>query len=179
MITLNEIRAAKILIVDDREANVALLESILHREGYKSIARTLDACEVCELHRQYNFDLILLDLHMPVMDGFEVMAGLKALALDPWLPVLVVTAQPGHLLRALQSGARDFVSKPFDLSEVLMRVHNLLEVRLLHKQLTEYSEKLEIRNRLICETFGRHLSEDVMESLTALPDVIKLGGPTH
>jgi adenylate cyclase len=179
MITANQIHAAKILIVDDMEANVALLEGILRRDGYTSIQRTLDGREVCELHRLHQFDLILLDLQMPVMDGFEVMTGLQALEADGYLPVLVITAQPGHLLRALRAGARDFISKPFDLAEVLMRVHNLLEVRLLHKELVGYTKQLVVRNELICETFGRYLSDEVMESLVALPDVIKLGGDTH
>ncbi len=178
MITSSAIHSATILIVDDREANVLLLEGILRRDGYTAISSTTDSRKVCELHRVNRYDLILLDLHMPAMDGFEVMASLRALDLDAYLPVLVITAQPGHLLRALQSGARDFISKPFDLAEVLMRVHNLVEMRLLHKEQIEHAKKLEIRNELICETFGRYLSEDVMENLVALPDVIKLGGET-
>ena len=88
--------------------------------------------EVCELHRKNRYDLILLDLQMPGMDGFQVMEGLKEIETDGYLPVLVITAQPGHKLRALQAGAKDFVSKPFDALEVLTRVHNMLEVRLLH-----------------------------------------------
>ncbi len=179
MITADQIHAASILIVDDMEANVALLEGVLRRDGYKTISHTFDPREVCALHKKHRYDLILLDLHMPAMDGFEVMAGLQALEVDAYLPVLVVTAQPGHLLQALKAGARDFISKPFDLAEVLMRVHNLLEVRLLHRELVHYSQKLVLRNQLICETFGRHLSEDVMESLLALPEVIRLGGATH
>ena len=179
MITANQIHAASILIVDDMEANVALLEGILRRDGYTNVTHTLDSREVCALHSEHHYDLILLDLHMPAMDGFEVMAGLQALEVDSYLPVLVITAQPGHLLRALKCGARDFISKPFDLAEVLMRVHNLLEVRVLHRELLVYSKKLVIRNELICETFGRYLSDEVMESLAALPDVIKLGGETH
>ena len=91
--------------------------------------------EVCELHLKNRYDLILLDLQMPGMDGFQVMEGLKEIEPDGYLPVLVITAQPGHKLRALQAGAKDFVSKPFELAEVLARVHNMLEVRLLHKEL--------------------------------------------
>ena len=72
---------------------------------------------------------------MPAMDGFQVMEGLKANAIDGYLPVLVITAQPGHKLRALQAGAKDFVSKPFDLVEVQTRIHNMLEVRLLYQRL--------------------------------------------
>lgn len=177
--TSSEIYSANILIVDDKEANILLLEGVLRREGYLHLSRTLDSTKVFDLHRLHKYDLILLDLHMPGMDGFEVMASLKSLEKDAYLPVLVVTAQPGHVLRALRAGARDFVSKPFDLAEVLMRVSNLLEVRLLHKQLLSYSKKLEVRNQVLSETFGRHLSEDVLEQLLALPEILRVGGQTH
>lgn len=179
MITPAEIHAAHILIVDDREANILLLEGILRREGYQHISRTLDSTQVFELHRLNRYDLILLDLHMPKMDGFEVMANLKSLEKEGYLPVLVVTAQPGHLLRSLRAGARDFISKPFDLAEVLMRVHNLLEVRLLHRALLTYSRQLEVRNQVLKETFGRQLSESSLEQLLALPEILKVGGETH
>jgi len=84
---------------------------------------------------------------MPGMDGFQVMEGLKEIEPDGYLPVLVITAQPGHKLRALQAGAKDFISKPFELAEVLARVHNMLEVRLLHKELHNYNDVLEQRVR--------------------------------
>ena len=90
--------------------------------------------EVCALHRKNRYDLILLDLQMPGMDGFQVMEGLKTNVADSYLPVIVLTAQPGHKLRALQAGAKDFISKPFDLVEVKTRIHNMLEVRLLYKE---------------------------------------------
>ncbi|MCX6954155.1 MAG: PAS domain S-box protein, partial [Verrucomicrobia bacterium] len=122
-----------ILIVDDQPANVAVLDQMLRAAGYVSVASTNDPRAVCALQRQHGYDLILLDLQMPGMDGFQVMEGLKEIDPDGAVPVLVLTAQPGHKLRALKSGAKDFVSKPFDLAEVLMRVHNLLEVRLLHR----------------------------------------------
>ena len=80
---------------------------------------------------------------MPGMDGFQVMEGLKTNDADGYLPVLVITAQPGHKLRALQAGAKDFISKPFDLVEVKTRIHNMLEVRLLYKQLENYNKVLE------------------------------------
>ena len=100
----------------------------------RRIASTMDPHEVCALHRKNHYDLILLDLQMPGMDGFQVMEGLKEIETDGYLPVLVITAQPGHKLRALQAGAKDFISKPFDLVEVKTRIHNMLEVRLLHRQ---------------------------------------------
>ncbi len=138
-----ELRDAKILIVDDQAANISLLEQLLHDDGYTQVSSTLDPQEVCALHRKNAYDLILLDLQMPVMDGFQVMEGLKTNVDDPYLPVLVLTAQPGHKLRALQAGAKDFISKPFDLVEVKTRIYNMLEVRLLYKKLENYSKELE------------------------------------
>ena len=143
MITESDILKAKVLIVDDQESNVILLEQILHGAGYTCVASTMNPHEVCALHRKNRYDLILLDLQMPGMDGFQVMEGLKTNDADAYLPVLVITAQPGHKLRALQAGAKDFVSKPFDLVEVKTRIHNMLEVRLLYKQLENYSKVLE------------------------------------
>jgi diguanylate cyclase (GGDEF)-like protein len=138
-----DILNAGILIVDDQEANVQLLEQMLRGAGYARITSTRDPHAVCALHRANHYDLILLDLRMPGMDGFQVMESLKEIETDGYLPVLAVTAEPAHKLRALQSGAKDFVSKPFDLAEVLMRVHNMLEVRLLHEAARNYSKMLE------------------------------------
>jgi two-component system cell cycle response regulator len=138
-----EILNAAILIVDDLEANVLLLEQMLRNAGYTRITSTRDPYAVSALHRDKHFDLILLDLRMPGMDGFQVMEELKGIETDDYLPVLAVTAEPANKLRALQSGAKDFVSKPFDLAEVLMRVHNMLEVRLLHETARRYSKMLE------------------------------------
>jgi len=138
-----DILNARILIVDDLEANVILLERMLRGAGYVSITSTMNPGEVCELHRNNRYDLILLDLLMPGMDGFRVMEGLKEIETGGYLPVLVITAQPGHKLRALQTGARDFISKPFEMAEVLARVHNMLEVRLLHDESKSHSKALE------------------------------------
>ena len=134
---------ASILIVDDQESNISLLEQMLTETGYTAISSTMNPLEVCALHRKNNYDLILLDLQMPQMDGFQVMEALKMNLVDGYFPVLVITAQPGHKIRALQAGARDFVSKPFDLVEVRTRIRNMLEVRLLHKRLANYSRELE------------------------------------
>ena len=143
MLDPSEILQAKCLIVDDSAVNVRLLEQMLRDAGYSRISTTMDPRSVCALHREYAYDLILLDLQMPGMDGFEVMEGLRAVEADGYIPVLVVTAQPGHKQRALAAGAKDFVSKPFDLTEVLMRVHNLLEVRLLYRQVAQHNRRLE------------------------------------
>jgi len=132
MISSFDILNARILIVDDQEANVLLLEQMLHGAGYVSIESTTDPNQVCKLHNKNFYDLILLDLQMPGMDGFQVMEGLKNIETNGYLPVLVLTAQPDQKLRALKAGAKDFVSKPFELAEVLIRVYNMIEVRLLH-----------------------------------------------
>ncbi len=143
MVAKSDILNASILIVDDQEANVSLLEQLLREAGYTSVASTMNPREVCALHRKNRYDLILLDLQMPGMDGFQVIEGLKTNDADGYLPVLVITAQPGHKLRALQAGAKDFISKPFDLVEVKTRIHNMLEVRLLYKKLENYNKLLE------------------------------------
>jgi DNA-binding NtrC family response regulator len=143
IITESEILSATILIVDDQETNVTLIEQMLREAGYISIASTMNPQEVCALHQKNHYDLILLDLQMPVMDGFQVMERLKADSTDIYLPVLVITAQPDHKLRALQAGAKDFVSKPFDLAEVKLRIHNMLEVQLLYKNLEGHNNLLE------------------------------------
>ena len=143
MLNASEILNAGILIVDDQEVNVSLLEQLLSEAGYTRVASTMNAHEVCTLHRRNDYDLILLDLQMPGMDGFQVMAGLKANVTDGYLPVIVLTAQPGHKLRALQAGAKDFISKPFDLVEVKTRIHNMLEVRLLYRALAAHNTLLE------------------------------------
>ncbi len=145
MLPASEILQGRILIVDDQSANVLLLEKMLSGAGYVSVTSTTHPDEVCGLHQQNHYDLILLDLQMPIMSGFQVMEGLRKIEPDGYLPVLVITAQPGHKLRALESGAKDFVTKPFDRSEVLLRVRNMLEVRLLNRELRKYSEELEQR----------------------------------
>lgn len=161
-----DILNASILIVDDQEANIILLEQLLSEAGYTAVTSTMNPRDVCALHHKNGYDLILLDLQMPGMDGFTVMEGLKTNEADSYLPVIVLTAQPGHKLRALQTGAKDFISKPFDLIEVKTRIHNMLEVRLLHKKLENYSLVLEqtVRER----TAELRESEARYRSLTEL-----------
>lgn len=145
MVSTADILNANILIVDDLEANVMLLEQMLREAGYQTITSTMDPHTVCALHRDNHYDLILLDLQMPGMDGFDVMACLQEITTEGYVPILAITAQPGHKLRALASGAKDFVAKPFDLVEVKTRIHNLLEVRLLYKKLDMYNRALELK----------------------------------
>jgi len=162
----SEILEASILIVDDQESNISLLEQLLSETGYTRVTSTLNPQEVCALHRQNRYDLILLDLQMPVMDGFQVMESLKTNEADAYLPVLVLTAQPGHKLNALQAGAKDFISKPFDLVEVKTRIHNMLEVRLLYKKLESYNAVLE--QTVLERTAQLRESEARYRSLTEL-----------
>ena len=169
MVSAAEILQAGILIVDDQEANVRLLERMLRGAGYTAVASTTQPGQVCELHRQHRYALILLDLQMPVMDGFQVMAELKPIETDGYLPVLVITAQPDHKLRALQAGARDFVSKPFDLPEVLMRVHNLLEVRLLHREAKMLYERVAAEQQVSERLLLNVLPQAIAERLKAPP----------
>jgi CheY-like chemotaxis protein len=138
-----DILHATILVVDDQPVNVQLLEQLLASAGYTRVSATTNPLEVAALHAQHRYDLILLDLKMPDMDGFEVMEALKKDKHDIYLSVIVLTAEPGHKLRALQAGAKDFISKPFDVVEVKTRIHNTLEVRLLYKKLENYSKLLE------------------------------------
>ena len=135
-----DILNAKILVVDDSSDNIELMEEILREEGYACVSSTMLPEQVCPLHRQHNYDLILLDLQMPGLNGFQVMKGLKEIEHGGYLPVLALTAQPSFKIAALEAGARDFISKPFDLLEVHKRIHNMLEVRLLYKELAQYSK---------------------------------------
>jgi adenylate cyclase len=161
VIDSSDVLKASILIVDDKKENILLLEQMLRNAGYVSISSTTNPVEVSQLHRRNRYDLILLDLQMPVMDGFQVMESLKDVETEGYLPVLVLTAQPDHKLRALKAGAKDFVSKPFDLAEVLIRVYNMIEVRLLHQ------ETKELYNRVVAE---QKVSERLL--LNVLPHAI-------
>jgi PAS domain S-box-containing protein len=166
MIPSADILNAKILIVDDQETNVQLLEQLLQSAGFTGFSSTMAPDTVSALHAENAYDLILLDLQMPVMDGFQVMDSLKANTNDPYLPVIVLTAQPGHKLRALQAGAKDFVSKPFDLVEVKTRIYNMLEVRLLYKRLADFNRVLE--QTVLERTAELRESEARYRSLTEL-----------
>jgi diguanylate cyclase (GGDEF)-like protein len=133
---------AKILLVDDDEVSVRLLQQLLQHKGYQRVSVATDPREVSPLHAREAFDLIVLDIEMPAMDGFEVMAALQTDGRD-YVPVLAVTGKPTHKLRALEGGAKDFVSKPFDWDEVFVRIYNMLQVKLLLDEAREHAKQLE------------------------------------
>jgi putative two-component system response regulator len=135
----------RILIIDDEPVNLKLLDKMLHAQGYENLVLVSDPREVLGSYEELHPDLILLDINMPHLDGYQVMEQLKALN-DPLLPpIVILTAQSGkdYLLRALAAGARDFISKPFDRNELLMRVRNLLDAQLAHRLIHDQKKMLE------------------------------------
>lgn len=161
------IKAARILVVDDNPANVALLEALLDEEGFEDVTGVTDPRQVVPLHTSAPFDIILLDIRMPHMDGHEVLRRLhEARADDDYVPVLVLTAQTDAetRLKALESGARDFVTKPFIREEVISRIRNMLEVRALYTERARQNARLE---DLVAERTGR--LKAIMDNA---PDVI-------
>ncbi len=138
-------KAARMLIVDDESANLKLLERLLNSHGYSNIDLVSDAREVVAHYQAIRPDLILLDINMPYLDGYQVMEQLQALD-DPLLPpIVILTAQhdKSYLLRALSAGARDYVTKPLDANELLMRVRNLLDAQLAHRMMHDQKKVLE------------------------------------
>ena len=139
-------QAARFLIVDDEPANIRVLEQMLEESGCVNVASTADPCEVLSLYNSFHPDIILLDLNMPVLDGFEVMAQLNAaISADAFVPILVLTADITEEAKrkALTAGGKDFLTKPFDSTELLLRIWNLLETRYLHLQLQNQNQTLE------------------------------------
>ncbi len=141
----NEYLDSKILIVDDQASNVILLQQILTQAGYTNILSTQNPLEVLELYKKHKPELVLLDLNMPHLDGFGIMKQLKEVETDSYIPVLVLTAvdHPTIRHRALSAGARDFLGKPLDVSEVVCRIRNMLEVRILHNKHRNLNQILE------------------------------------
>ncbi len=139
------VEKGKILIIDDEAGNIRVLERLLRGANFVNIKSITDSRLAVETYQSYQPDLIMLDLKMPHMDGFEVMAELKKIKQDTYLPILVLTAQREHStrLKALESGAKDFLTKPFELAEALTRVSHLLEVKLLNNQIYNHNNNLE------------------------------------
>lgn len=157
-------KTARIFIVDDETVNVRLLERILRFTGYENLTGITDPTQVSSLCQALAPDLILLDLMMPDMDGYEVMGQIRALPGGENVPILVLTADiaPAARDRALSGGAKDFLTKPFDQMEVLLRVKNLLETRFLY---------LDQRDRnLMLEDRVQERTRDLLESKHALEE---------
>ena len=135
----------KILIVDDEPANVALLEDMLGEQGYTQLKSTTDSRRVLELCDEFDPDLILLDLFMPHVDGFAVLESLRGDRSEVYLPIIVLTADVNEETkrRALNLGATDFLNKPLDYIEVLLRIRNILETRRIHRLLDNRCAALE------------------------------------
>ncbi len=150
MLDQNEYLDSKILIVDDQASNVMLLQQILSQAGYTNVLSTQNPLEVLDLYKKHRPELVLLDLNMPNLDGFGVMAQLKEVETDSYIPVLVLTAvdHPTIRHRALSAGARDFLGKPLDVSEVICRIRNMLEVRILHNKHRNLNQILEEQVRV-------------------------------
>lgn len=143
--TEQEILNAKILIVDDADANLRLLENLLSNEGFTQVISTTDSTQTIDLFHAFEPDLILLDLMMPELDGYEVLELLsRYIPKDQYLPILVLTADATIAARrkALALGAKDFLTKPFDNIEAMLRVWNLIETRLLYCQLKAYQPEI-------------------------------------
>src|ERR1700733_15257749 len=146
------IQSGRVLIVDDQPSNILLLERMLRHAGFTSMRSTTDPDAVLSIFAEFQPDILLLDLHMPGRTGFEVMEQLKGIVgNETCVPILVLTADMSAAMkqRALACGAKDFLTKPFDLTEVVLRIKNLLETRFLHLQLQEQNRSLEetVRDR--------------------------------
>jgi diguanylate cyclase (GGDEF)-like protein len=137
-----DVHHARILIVDDQQLNITILEHLLRHAGYTDVRGTTDPASVAALHQQAPYDLIVLDMSMPGMDGFAVLDSLRQLDDEYYLPVLVLSAEPAYRLRALDAGARDYLCKPCDHDELLTRIRNQLEVRLLYRDSRDYARRM-------------------------------------
>jgi putative two-component system response regulator len=140
---------ARILIVDDEPSNVDVLRRVLERAGFHRLETTTDPREAASMYVRLRPDLILLDLHMPHMDGLAVMDQLNEIAEASYLPILMLTGDisPEARREALSRGAKDFVNKPFDSDEVLLRIRTLLETRFLYLQIQSHNQMLEAKVR--------------------------------
>lgn len=146
MSTETKLKDSRILIVDDERANITLIEKVLELDGYSEFVSTSDSTEVIELYQSFHPQLILLDLNMPVFDGFDIMNQLAAIEPEDKFPaILVLTAQVDRetRIRALNGGAKDYVHKPFDRVELLSRIRNQLEVKLLTETVQNQNNILE------------------------------------
>ncbi len=136
---------ARVLIIDDAQANVTMLEKMLDNAGYTSVLGITDAREAIGIYESFQPDIVLLDINMPHLNGYQVMEKINEVKKDAYLPILVLTAQHDKetCYRALHAGAKDFLTKPFDQTEALIRIQNMLETKFLHKQVAHQNILLE------------------------------------
>lgn len=163
----SELRQARILIVDDEPTNLRLLTRVLHRAGFSEVQGIANSLEALSGYRSFRPDLILLDLHMPGLDGIALLQQLRAsIPSEAYLPILILTGDGGSGPRraALAQGASDFIVKPFDPPEVILRIRNMLEIRVLHLMLQQQNERLEVK--VTART--RDLEESQLEVLERL-----------
>ncbi len=147
MISLQQIFNARILIIDDQKLHSLFLKEILQHEGYKNVFCLMDPLKAISTSKEYHPDLIILDLFMPQLDGFQVMEQLHGFRLEHYLPILAISADKSSIirLRALQSGATDFLDKPFESVEILIKIRNMIELRILHNQIASQNKLLEFK----------------------------------
>ena len=147
MMTESDIRKAKILIVEDDKISIRMLENILRKAGYNNLCSLVDPREVRSTYQEFLPDIILLDFNMPHLNGFQVMEQLKTVEPENYLPILMITEEesPQIRLKALESGAKDFLNKPYERVEVLLRIHNMLEVRMLQNEVKNQNKILEAK----------------------------------
>lgn len=145
MISKDELLKAKILAIDDEEDNISLLMILLESEGFTNVHTTTDSTKLVEMYKSLRPDILLLDLNMPIVDGFDIMDSLKEFEKDSYCPILVMTANKDEesRIKALNKGAKDFLTKPFGKSEALLRINNMLEVRLLYNKMSDENILLE------------------------------------
>ncbi|HEY3885693.1 MAG TPA: HD domain-containing phosphohydrolase [Vicinamibacterales bacterium] len=146
---IDRFKKARILVVDDEEANIELLRRLLSREGFTRVESTIDPREAASLYVENRPDLILLDLHMPHLNGLEVMSQLNQIAEPSYLPILILSADltPEARRECLLHGAKDFVNKPFQPDEIVLRIKTLLETRFLYLQIQTQNQLLEAKVR--------------------------------
>ena len=170
------LKTAKILVVDDQQANIDVLHDFLELQGYENIKTTTDPRNVIQLLHEFEPDIILLDMAMPYLNGFEVMEQLKSVVDSSiYLPVLVLTADVTieTKRKALQSGASDFLTKPFDLIELQARVNTHLQIRFKNEQINVYTAELE---RLIAtkDKFFSIIAHDLRNPFVGIENFTKI-----
>jgi PAS domain S-box-containing protein len=142
-VSASEVLNANILIVDEHDTNTIPLKRLLNNSGYRNVSFTDAFHDVIHLHRRFQYDLILLNLQLPGVDEADLLAGLQKIAKEGVVPVLVITDRSTNTLRALPTGAKDFIRKPFDMVEVKTRIHNMLVIRFLDKKIENYNSTVE------------------------------------